>query len=248
MFPFVVRYRKFPSRHELFSQWKPFLLVLFLRNIFGFLVFTWALLMTSSAKVMFLTKVEPYLVLFLHWLLYNERIPRNDLLLLLVHVLGAILLSTGGEFHLQIEQMGDLLVFLGILANSLMYRPGKILADAWGASTVTVLSGFAAGLLLLPFAIFFQSADFAWTASHQIGFSYLLLTVVIYYVISSTLWFYSLQGVAAWLNSALRCVGPVVAAPLAYFLFGKTLTFSQLLGASIVILTSLLLLRSNRKV
>lgn len=247
MAPFTLRYHTLPSRESFRRMAGPFLVVLLLRNIFGSLVFTAALVMTSSAKVMFLTKIEPYLVLFLHWVFYKERVPQRDLMLLLVHVFGAIILSTGGEFRLHIEQVGDVLVLLGILGNALTYRPGKQLAEALGPAVMATIGSFLAGILLLPFALYWHSEDFLMSAEHTVGFSYLLLTVVIFYIISSTLWFYSLQGVDAWLNSALRCVGPVVAAPIAWFAFGKVLTGSQAIGAAIVILTSLLLVRSSGK-
>lgn len=245
MAPFALRYHRIPSKEVLRRYAKQFIAVMLVRNIFGILIFTSALLMTSSAKVMFLTKVEPYIVLFIHWVFYHERIPGRDLLLLLVHVFGAIILSTGGTFNFQIEQIGDVLVLLGILGNALMYRPGKQLAEEWGSGFTNTVGSFLTGVLLLPFALLWHFEDFALDPVRMTGFLWLLVTVLIFYIISSTLWYYSLKGMEPWLSSALRCIGPVVAAPIAWMYFDKPLGLTQLLGATIVVLTSMLLVRSS---
>lgn len=242
--PYALRYRNLPSPKEILDLWKPFAVVILWRNIIGSFLFISALVMTSSSKVMFLTKIEPYVVILLHWILYHEKVARKELILLLVHIAGAMLLSTGGAFSLSIEQLGDLLVFLGVLGNSLMYRPAKILADAWGSAIVSTLGGFISGVILLPFAILLCPQDFTTQAPKIVGYLYLFVSVILYYVLSSTLWFYSLRGLKPWLNSALRCVGPVVAAPIAWLLFQKPLTEPQICGAIIVILTSALLVHS----
>ncbi len=246
MAPYALRYHRVPTRDEIRRLQMPFLAVLLMRNIFGVLIFTSALTMTSSAKVMFLTKIEPYVVLFLHWLLYKERVPSRDMALLVVHVIGAVILSTGGEFRIHVEQLGDILVLIGIVANALMYRPGRMLAEAWGAGFVTTIGSLLAGILLLPFALYFHLDDFSLHGEHLTGYCYLFFTVIIFYIISTTLWFYSLKGIEPWLNSALRCVGPVVAAPIAWYFFAKPLTVAQIFGAFLVVLTSALLVKRAR--
>jgi drug/metabolite transporter (DMT)-like permease len=95
--------RSLPSLAEIRLLWRPFLFVSLIRNVICFLTFDYALLCTSSAKVMFLTKMEPYLVLGLHAALYSERIARGDLLLLFIHVGGAILLLAGANLSVSFE-------------------------------------------------------------------------------------------------------------------------------------------------
>jgi drug/metabolite transporter (DMT)-like permease len=77
------------------------------------------------------------------------------------------------------------------------------------------------------------------TTEHLIGWYYALATVVVFYVLSSGLWFFSLKEVPAWLASALRCVGPVIAAPIAWIVFDQRLTTLQMFGALTVVGTSL---------
>ncbi len=79
------------------SHWRELLIFALFRNVIGFLLFTQALLLTSSAKIMFLTKMEPYLVALLFWTVRREPVHRKQLALLLAHIFGAVLLSTGGK-------------------------------------------------------------------------------------------------------------------------------------------------------
>lgn len=226
---------------------KPFVLVLFIRNTVGFLLFATALLHTSSLKIMFLTKMEPYIVLFIHWLFYKERVKQQDLILLVVHIIGALLLSLGMELEFSIEQWGDVLVFCGLLASASVYKPGQLLAQKLGSLRSTMLTNFCSGLMLLPIALFFDSEAIFNNSEALSGFGYLLVTVILYYICSTSFWFYSLSGTPAWLNSALRALGPVVAAPLAWLCFNKSLDKAQLFGAAIVIATSILLVINSKK-
>jgi drug/metabolite transporter (DMT)-like permease len=76
-----------------------------------------------------------------------------------------------------------------------------------------------------------------------------LASVLMFYVASTILWFYSLSAVSAWLNSALRCLGPVFAAPIAWLFFDKSLDGIQIVGATIVVGTSIaMIIRPKRLV
>ena len=70
---------------------------------------------------------------------------------------------------------------------------------------------------------------------------------MLYSLASQALWYASLKTVQGWMVSALRALGPLLAAPVAFFLFGETLEPMQLVGAAIVLLTSLLMAREHFK-
>lgn len=232
--------RGFPSLAKLRSLWIPFLFVSIIRNVIGFLLFDYSLLYTSSAKVMFLTKMEPYVVLGLHAALYGERIGRGDSLLLLLHIGGAILLSAGSNLSFSFEQWGDVLVLLGLLSSASVYKPGKLLSDAFGSMQATVLTSLFSAAILIPCALIIDGYRFLTPGVNiPLGFSFMIASVLMFYVASTILWFYSLSAVPAWLNSALRCLGPVVAAPIAWLFFDKSLDGIQIVGATIVVLTSI---------
>ncbi len=75
----------------------PLLKIVLCRAIISNLVFTVGLAYTTGVEAVFLTKMEPYLVIFWSWVLDHKRPSGNHLALLLVHVFGAILLAVGDK-------------------------------------------------------------------------------------------------------------------------------------------------------
>lgn len=227
-----------PPTAQLRESLGSFLSLVLARNVIGTFLFATCLTMTSSSKVMFLTKIEPYLVLFLHWLIFRNRIGAGQFALLAVHVAGAVLLSTGGHLDFSASLMGDVLVLTGVTLNALTYDPAQRIARSYGALWASGLSQLAGGVILLPFTLWFTSGYFSMQPPYDVGWAYALATVMVFYVISSALWFYSLRDLPPWLSSALRCVGPVIAAPVAFFAFDQRLSTLQVMGAAVVVLTS----------
>lgn len=215
-----------------------FILYSLVRSSILTLAFGFCLTLTSSSKTMFLTKVEPYIVLLIQMVWYGHRTTPFHLTLLAVHLGGAVLLSTGGVFELSSAILGDLLILLAVVGNALLYGPSQRFARQLGASYASGLSQLLGGLVLLPFALWFCQADLQLTPHHLTGWGYTVLTILVYYVGSTGLWFFALQQLPAWLASALRCVGPVVGAPLAWICFGHALGSLQVAGAFLVVTTS----------
>lgn len=225
------------------ANWKDLLLVLIFRNLLGELAFTFGLSQTEAVKAIFFTKIEPYFVLIISWLILKEKIKGKHFLLLTVHLLGAVLLSTGGNIHIVGKaQLGDLLVILamGLFASSYFF--GKRLAQNLGAASSNAISMGAASLILLPLVLLSPFPSFN---THSQGWVYLLIYVLLFNVISLTLWYMSLKTVQGWIVSALRYVGPILGAPVAFLLFGETLNSVQVFGATIIILTSFLIAREH---
>lgn len=222
------------------SNWKDLVFVLILRNLLGELLFTFGLSQTEAVKAIFFTKIEPYFVLILSWFFLKEKVQGKHFLLLTVHLIGAVILSTGGNINIVSKtQLGDLLIVLamGFFASS--YSFGKRLAHNLGATYSNALSMGTASILLLPLVFIFSPLPTL--ASQSQGWIYLLIYVLLFNVISLTLWYMSLKAVRGWIVSALRYVGPILGAPVAYFLFRETLSPAQIFGATIIIITSFLI-------
>ena len=108
------------------------------------------------------------------------------------------------------------------------------------------MSSLIAGIIVLPFAFYAQPESFNFLLPENIlGWQYLIITVFIFYVFSMLFWFISLHGLEAWLSSALRCLGPIFAAPIAWIFYQQRLGAVQVVGATLVILTSVLMLREK---
>lgn len=202
------------------------------------LLFCYCLTLTSSTKTMFLTKIEPYIVLLIQVIWYNHRTSPKHLALLAVHIGGAVLLSTGGVLTLSLDTLGDLLVFIAITGNAVLYAPSQSFSRRIGSTYAAGFSQMFGGMMLLPFFIFFSTDSLQLTEAHKLGWYYTLLTVLVFYVVSTGLWFSSIRHVPSWLASALRSFGPLFAAPIAWIWFDKPLSEPQTFGACLVVVTS----------
>lgn len=221
------------------------LILIALRPLIGELILAIGLSLTTGIKAIFFTKTEPYFVLFWYWILKKEKIKKEYLLLLAIHIFGAIILSTGGKFDLGIPQIGDLFIILAMALFSLSYFYGKRLSNTIGAQSTNAISLGASGILLLPFTFIIQPVI---TSSFPtIGWIHLIIYVIFFNVIALTLWFSSLKGVPGWMVSALRSIGPILGAPIAYLFFKETLNLFQILGGIIVLTTSFLIAKEHLK-
>lgn len=241
----LLRKQKFSLSH-LKDNFKDFSLLILTRPILGELLFTFGLGLTFGVKAIFFTKIEPYFVLFWHWVLRKEKIEQIQLVLLAIHIGGAVLLSTGGDFTgVKSAQIGDFLIIAAMGLFSLSYFPAKKVAVKIGAAQTNSLMLLVAGFFFLPFVFLFskpQTFDF-----FTKGWVYLILYTIIFTTVGLTLWFASLKSVKGWIVSALRSLGPIVSLPFAYFLFGEKLTSIQILGGIIILLTSFLIVREHFK-
>ncbi len=216
-------------------------LVLF-RTILGELFFTYGLSKTDVIKAIFFTKIEPYFVLLIGVLFLREKIKLHHLFLLTIHLTGAVLLSTGGSIgYAGKAQIGDLFIIIAMALFASSYNYGKKLAHSIGSISSNAVAMGVGSFILLPFMIFLSPPKL----SFNIGWAYLLIYVILFNVIALTLWFASLRSVRGWIVSALRYIGPVLGAPIAYFLFGETLNTMQVFGAIIIISTSFLIAREH---
>src|SRR3989344_436392 len=215
-------------------------LVLF-RFILGEVIFTYGLVSTSAIKAIFFTKIEPYFVLILGWFILKEKIKGKDLVLLTIHLFGALLLSTGGLF--LIPHGGDLLVIFAMLCFAGSYTFGKRVSHNLGPTLGNAIPMGIANLILFPLAIFSSSSNiFSYSIK---GWEFLFIYVILFNVIALTLWFASLKMVKGWIVSALRYVGPILGAPVAFILFGQTLNLNQIIGALVIMITSFLIAKEH---
>lgn len=224
-----------------------FLLFSIFRSGILSLLFGYCLTLTSSTKAMFLTKIEPYIVLLIQIIFYGHRTTPAHLLLLAAHLAGALVLSTGGSLVLSADRWGDLLILVAVTGNAALYAPSQRYAQQMGAFYASGTSQLIGGIALLPLLLTTRIDSFLGTPEHLVGWYYALATVVVFYILSTGLWFFSLKEVPAWLASALRCVGPVIAAPIAWLVFGQGLTPIQSFGALVVVGTSLWMIILERQ-
>jgi drug/metabolite transporter (DMT)-like permease len=234
-----------PPLASLRGHAREFCSFVFLRYFLGGILFCYALLYSGSIKVMFFTKIEPYFILFWSWLLYQRTISRTHTLLLGVHIGGAILLSMGGPFESNMSAWGDAVLIVGLAVISYSYLQATRLAKELGSIHLNGAASILGGLMLLPIALVASPIEL-WNPWQQ-GWLYVLIVAIIFNVFSMTLWYWALARIESWLVSALRAVGPVLAAPFAWIFFDQTLTGLQLFGAFVVLATSAALAQGQRR-
>lgn len=77
--------------------------------------------LTTSSKVVFFAKIEPYLVMFWMSLMHKQKPNSKNVLLLLIHITGVLFLSMGDFKPIGREQYGDLLMLGALISRQ--HRP-----------------------------------------------------------------------------------------------------------------------------
>jgi drug/metabolite transporter (DMT)-like permease len=229
------------SRHHLW--WSAARLVLS-RGFLGAVLLAWGIQHTTASKMVVLTKMEPYLVLGWGWIIAREKVNRDELWLLTLHIIGAILVSSSGSLtHLLSDGFGDLLVFLGVAATAFSYRDARAVSQAVGPWGAMFLSDIGGMLLILPIALFTPHPE----VLSSNGFLNLFISVGLFRTFAQPLWLLALNNLAPWKVSALRAISPLTGIPFAWYYLGETLDTPQIYGAVIVLLTSALIGKLHKR-
>ncbi len=219
------------------SQLRALAKIVFLRGFLGGALLIYGFSLTTGIKAVFLTKIEPYFVMLWVWLLRDKRPDLRHLIWLCVHIFGAMMLSgvdpITGVFSAQI---GDGLIILAMLVLSYTYLEGLRISRSIGSNYSAAITSFFGGCLLMLLAFVVGQISFANVTST--AWAYFIGYLILYHVIALSFWFHALSVVPGWLVSALRALGPLFGAPVAWFLLGDSLTLSQMLGGFLVITTS----------
>lgn len=238
--------KSLPSWKSMVAVWRPLLMLTLCRPILSNTIFTIGIAYSSAVEAMFLTKMEPYLVIFWAWILDKVRPTGSHLALLLIHIAGAILLSLGkSDLHGGISWMGDLIIVSAVVTAALSYRYAPHVTKSLKPLQTAAVAETLGGILTLPLILLAPPLTFS--HGEMIGWMNLAVHSILFYILSISLLYASLQGIDGWISSALRATGPLVAAPLALIFLGETLTPIQVVGALAVLVTSSLISKRDKK-
>ena len=226
-----------PSWHSIRQVRVPLLKLALCRAVVSNMIFTVGLAYTTGVEAVFLTKMEPYLVIFWAWLLDKRRPSGNHLALLFVHVIGAVLLAVG---DLKLEQglswFGDLIIVSAVVTAALSYRYAPQVTRVLNPTQTACIGELIGGVLTFPIALLVSPLVFG--PEQQIGWLLIGAHAILFYILAMSFLYASLNGIEGWLSSALRATGPVIATPIAFLFFGESLTVVQMVGALVVVATS----------
>jgi DME family drug/metabolite transporter len=175
--------------------------------------------------------------------LITRHVTRPWLVATAVAVAGLTLLVGGQQGSPGSPSAAGVLLALGAAASYATYIVAGNAAEARGLETQSFLAAAfsVAALLTLPWLVL---GDTAWlgTAGGGLLVGYLVLVPTI---LAYSLFNRGLRGVRSSSASTLALVEPVVAASLAYLLLGERLGGPGLVGAALVLLGLLLIVRST---
>lgn len=236
--------RSKPQLQDFIKYKKEFISYTIVRTL-GASCLSYSLIYTASAKVVFFTKIEPYLVMFWMWLLYKQVPSGKNVTLLAIHIFGAIILSVGNFEHIGGEQWGDLLVVAAMALFSYSYPVGKVLSREINMIWLSGIFNCIAGILLYTA---YCIAEGALAGIPRFTFTHFFVTSFIGLYLGIGLWLYTIKTLEPWIASSLRTLGPLVAAPIAWCMREEKLTTVQIVGALVVIVTSALISRQHKPI
>lgn len=191
------------------------------------------ILLTSVANATLFTNLAPVFVALGLWLIWGERPSRRFVVALTVAMGGAVLLM-GGSLRLSADRLaGDA---LSVLSGA--FYGGYILAVGRSRATLStailmLASGAVAAALLLPVAVLLGETIFP--VSIQ-GWAVLVGVAVISQVGGQGLIAWGLAHLPASFGAVVLLVQPLVAAMVAWALFGEALGWLEMAGASVILL------------
>lgn len=196
-------------------------------------VWHWSILWTSVANATLLANLAPIFVTLGGWLFFRKRITGTFMLGMLTALAGMLLLL-GEDFSLRNSHLrGDALGALTAVwyAGYLLLIKG--LRDA-GVSTARLMawSSTLAALVLLPVALLSPQPMLP---ANALGWLPLLGLACVSQLLGQSLITYALAHVSAPLSSVSLLTQPLIAALLAWTLFGEALNTLQLLGGGVVL-------------
>ena len=168
------------------------------------------------------------------------------------------LLALGGTVFVLLQRgvdpytgaVGDLLLFVAVLAWACYTAGGRPLVAAHGALPVTAWSHIGGTILYLPVGLF---ALFAGGGSEQVAraspgaWTGVLYLSVVTSVIAYLLWYWALAHLAAARVAVFSNLQPLATATLAHFFLREHVTASFVAGA-LVVMTGVVLAQTGREV
>ncbi len=145
--------RQLPKLAKIKSVIYPLTMLVICRPIISNLLFTIGLSMSSGIKAVFITKMEPYLVIFWVWALDGKRPSPSHLVLLVIHVFGALLLSVGDFTVGNKFEWGDPLMVIAVVGAGLSYRYVPHITKVLTPIQTATVSETLGGLATLPLAL-----------------------------------------------------------------------------------------------
>ena len=196
-------------------------------------VWHWSIRLTSVANSTLLANAAPIFVTLGAFIIFGERFSKLFILGLVSAIAGIILLMSESYTHGQRFFFGDILGVVTAMFYAAYILVVGQLRTKFSTATVMAWSGFISCIVLIPVTL--VSGE-GFIAKSLFGWLMLLLLALISHAGGQSLIAYSLAHLSVGLGAVGLLLQPVLAALIAWFLFGEALGGLQILGGIIVLI------------
>jgi len=206
-------------------------------------VWHWSIHWTSIANATLLANFQPVFVTLGGWLLFKRRFRRLFLIGMAVALVGALLLV--GESHNQSEQQffGDLLGMLTAVFYASYFLSVSWLRERFTTPTILAYAVTVAALILAPIAI---ASGEPLSGYSTRGWLDVIGLAIVSQVLGQGLIIYALAHLPAHFSAVTLLLQPLVAAALAWWLFGEAPVARQAAGGGLMLAGIVLARRGSR--
>ena len=216
------------------TLWYGVLLGIFL--FFGFATQTFALAFTKSSIVAFITGLNVICVPFLAYFIFKDHVRKNVFIASLVAVVGLYLLTMSGVLTLG---KGEFLTLLCAFCFALqIIFTGKFSKEV-NVFLLVLFQLITVAVLSLLFSLIFDTQTFLIEYDYPF-FKAVIVTAVFATVYAFLIQTYMQQFTTATKTAVIFTMEPVSAAIFAYFTINEILTLTQLWGAFLIIMATLI--------
>jgi drug/metabolite transporter (DMT)-like permease len=192
----------------------------------------WSLQLTSVANSTLLTNFAPLFVTIGAWVLFRERITSVFVLGMVVAIAGAALLVSGSMQFSKRHFFGDLIAIVTALFYAGYQLAVKNLRARFPTVTIMAYSGLFSTVGLWAVAVL--AGDKMWPDTSR-GWAVLAALALVGHLGGQTLIAYAFGHLPASISSVNLLLQPVVAAFAAWLVLHEPVTWSQTIGATIVL-------------
>ncbi|RKQ30921.1 DMT family transporter [Oceanobacillus halophilus] len=212
---------------------------------FHFILWFESLNHTSVASSVVLVTMQPIFAFIGTYLLFQERFSSGTVISMIIAVFGSVLIGWGDFQYSGMALLGDALAILGAIAMTVYLLSGQQTRKNLSLMTYTFIVYGVSSITLIIYNLIVQNPFFGYPTEY---WSIFLALAIFPTFFGHTLFNWALRWLSSSTISMAIVFEPVGASILAYIILGEEVTWSQLLGGTIVIFgLFLFILSTSRK-
>ena len=210
-----------------------------LNNVIPFLLISWAMLTVSSSLAsMFIASASIFSVFLSALFLPDERLAFRKLLGVIIGIIGIFFLLDPQSLLLSLGQ--NRLPDIALLGASLCYALAAVYGKKFGKKTGTrpeiaaALQVTLAGIIVLPFALVFESSTEQWQQLNWILIVVFLALTLVATLFAQLLYFYLLEHIGAVNTQLCNLLIPLFATIFGVWFLNEQIFWYQQVGIVII--------------